>query len=125
MRWITVSHYTWGSSKQVIILTDNKSFTQFFQSKVIPPSLWNCLDRILVFHIVIAHIPGRTNYAADFLSRIENDKTATLSLKLTDRIPKKEIEIDTEAQKPDIELNVLFDTESLSDEINSDEVSFL
>ena len=25
------SHYNWGSSKQVIILTDNKSLTQFFQ----------------------------------------------------------------------------------------------
>ena len=114
-----------GSSKQVIILTDNKSLTQFFQSKVIPPSLWNCLDRILAFNIVIAHIPGRANYAADFLSRMENDKTATMSLKLTDRIPVREIEIDTEAQNPDVELNVLFDTENLCDEINNDEVNFL
>ena len=80
-------HYIWGSSKQVIILTDNKSLTQSFQSKAIPPSLWNCLDRILAFNIVIAHIPGRANYAADFLSRMENDKTATISLKLTDGIP--------------------------------------
>ena len=56
---------------------------------------------------------------------MENDKTATMCLKLTDRIPVKEIEIDTEAQNPDFELNVLFDTESLSDEINSDEVNFL
>ena len=48
-----------------------------------------------------------------------------MSLKLTDRIPVKEIEIDPEAQNPDIELNVSFDTESLSDEINSDEVNFL
>ena len=107
------SHYIWGSSKQVIILTDNKSLTQFFQSKVIQPSLWNCLDRILAFNIVIAHTPGRANYAADFLSRMENDKTATMSLKLTNRIPVKEIEIDTEAQNPDIELNVLLDTEKL------------
>ena len=119
------SHYIWGSSKQVIILTDNKSLTQFFQSKVIPPSLWNCLDRILAFNIVIAHIPGRANYAADFLSRMENDKSATVSLKLTDRIPVKEIEIDTEAQNPDAELNVLFDTEGLGEEINEDEVNFL
>ena len=104
-----ISHYILGSSKQVIILTDNKSLTQFFQSKVLPPSLWNCLDRILAFNIVIAHIPGRANYAADFLSRMENDKTATLSLKLTDRIPVREIEIDTEAQNPDIEMNALFD----------------
>ena len=56
---------------------------------------------------------------------MENDKTATMSLKLTDRIPFREIEIDTEAQNPDIELNVLFDTENFSDEINSEEVNFL
>ena len=77
------------------------------------------------FNIVIAHIPGRANYAAHFLSRMENDKTATMSLKLTDRIPVREIEIDTEAQNPDIELNVLFDTENFSDEINNEGVNFL
>ena len=34
------SHYIWGSSKQVIILTDNnRSLTQFFESKRIPPTL--------------------------------------------------------------------------------------
>ena len=54
---------------------------------------------------------------------MENDKTATMSLKLTDRIPVKEIEIDTEAQNPDVELNVLFDTQNLCDEINEDEVN--
>ena len=112
--------YIWGSSKQVIIFTDNKSLTQFFQSKVIPPSLWNCLDRILAFNIVITHIPGRANYAADFLSGMENDKTATKSLKLTDRIPVREIEIDTEVQNPDVELNVLLDTEINDDELNGD-----
>ena len=105
------SHYIWVSSKQIIILTDNKSLTQFFQSKVTPPCPWNCLDRRVAFNIVIAHIPGRAKYAADFLSRIEIDKIATMSLKLTDRIPVREIEIDTEAQNPDVELNVLMDTE--------------
>ena len=119
------SHYIWGSSKQVIILTENKSLTQFFQSKVIPPSLWNCLDRILAFNIVIAHTPGRANYAADFLSRMENDKTATILLNLTDRTPVRGIEIDTEAQNPDIELNVLLDTENFSNDINSDELDLL
>ena len=127
------SRYIWGSGKQVILqqkpyqtnLTDNKSLTQFFQSKVIPPSLWNCLDRILAFNIVIAHIPGRANYAADFLSRMENDKTATISLKLTARIPVREIEIDTEAQNPDVELNVLLDTEINDDELNGEALNAL
>ena len=35
------------------------------------------------------------------------------------------MEIDTEAQNPDIELNVLLDTENFSDEINSDEIDVL
>ena len=91
-----ILHYFLGSSKQVIIITDDKSLTQIFKSKVIPPSLWNCLDRILVFNIVIAQNRGRANYAADFLSRMKNDKTATKSLNLTGRIPVGEIEIDTE-----------------------------
>ena len=88
----------------------------------IPPSLRNCL---LAFNIVIAHIPGRANCTADFLSRMENDKTATISLKLTDRIPVREIEIDTEAQNPDVELNVLFDIENFDDEIISAELDVL
>ena len=57
-------HYIWGSSKQVRIVTDNKCLTQFIQSKVILPSLGNCLDRILAFNIVIANIPEHANYAS-------------------------------------------------------------
>ena len=56
---------------------------------------------------------------------MENDKTATMSLKLTDRIPVREIEIDTEAQNPDFELNVLHHFENFSDENNSDELDVL
>ena len=97
------SHYIWGSSKQVIILTNNKSLTQFFQSKVIPPPLWNYLDILLGFNMVgranyASYIPGRANYAADFLSKMDNNKTATMSLKLTGRIPVREKEIDTRAK---------------------------
>ena len=36
------AHFIWGSTKPVLILTDNRSLTQFFQSKSIHPSLWNC-----------------------------------------------------------------------------------
>ena len=61
-----------------------------------------------------------TNYATDSLSKMENDKTAPMSSKLTDRTPVKEIEIDTEAQNPDVELNVLLDAEIPNDEIKVD-----
>ena len=51
---------------------------------------------------------------------MENDKTTTMSLKLTDRIPVKEIEIDTEAQNPDVDLSVLLEAEISNDELNVD-----
>ena len=36
----TFPHFTWGCEKPVLIMTDNKSLTRFFQAKTIPPSLW-------------------------------------------------------------------------------------
>ena len=38
------AHFIWGATKPVLVLTDSRSLTQFFQSKSIHPSLWNCLD---------------------------------------------------------------------------------
>ena len=99
------SHFIWGTEKPVVVLTDNKSLTQFFQAKTIPPSLWNCLDRLLSYNLVIAHIPGRANYAADFLSRVQSDLSTTIELKLTDRIPVREIEVQTIAKTPDASLS--------------------
>ena len=63
------SHILWGSTKPIIVLI-NKSVTRFFQTKMIPPSLWNACDLVLQFHFKIAHVPGRMNTAADFLYRL-------------------------------------------------------
>ena len=76
------------------------------------------LDRIIAFYIVIYQISGRASVY--FLSRMGNDRTAKLSLKLTNRVAVRKIEIDTEAQNPDFELNVLLDTEITDDELNWD-----
>ena len=65
------SYILWGSSKPTIVLTDNQSVTRFFQIKMIPPSLWSAWDIVLQFHFKIAHVPGRINTAADFLSRLD------------------------------------------------------
>ena len=54
----------------------------------------------MAFNIIIAHIPGKTNYAADFLSQMQTDPSASLSLKLTEKIPVREIQIDTTAKAP-------------------------
>ena len=99
------SHFLWGTEKPVIVLTDNRSLTSFFQAKTVPPSSWNCLDRLLSFNLVIAHIPGKINYAADFLSRVQTDPAQTLELKLTDKIPIREIEVETTAKTPDVLVN--------------------
>ena len=104
----TFSHFIWGSEKPVLILTDNKSLTRFFQAKTIPPSLWNYVDRVTAFNIVVAHIPGKANAAADFLSRLQADPNETIELKRTDRIPIREIEIDVRAKLPDNTINELF-----------------
>ena len=35
------AHILWEATEPTIALTDNKSVTRFFQTKAIPPSLWN------------------------------------------------------------------------------------
>ena len=96
------SHFIWGAEKPVIILTDNKSLTSFFfQSKSLHPALWNFMDRVIAYNIVLAHIPGRANAAADSLSRMQTDPTQSLELQLHDSIPMKEIEINMKAKTPD------------------------
>ena len=104
----TSSHFICGSDKPVLILTDNKSLTRFFQAKTIPPSLWNYVDRVTAFNIVVAHIPGKANATADFLSRLQSDPNEIIELTLTDRIPIREIEIDVRAKLPDNTINELF-----------------
>ena len=48
------SHILWESTKPFVILTDNKSVTRLFQTKIIPPALWNACDFVLQFHFTIA-----------------------------------------------------------------------
>ena len=55
----------------MITLTDNKSVTRFFQTKIIPPTLWNACDYVIQFHFTTSHIPGKNNTAAGYLSRLE------------------------------------------------------
>ena len=110
------AHFVWGATKPVLVLTDNRSLTQFFQSKSIHPSLWNSLDRVLSFNILLAHIPGKANSAADFRSRMQTDPNLTLPTKLTDHVPIREIEIDTEAKAPDVSLSNISENAPFSEE---------
>ena len=51
-----LAHILWETSKPTIVLTDNKLVTRFFQTKAIPPSLWNECDSVLQFNSKKAHI---------------------------------------------------------------------
>ena len=90
-------YFIWGAEKPEIIRWDNEGLTSFFQSKSLHPALWNFMDRVIAYNIVLAHIPGRANAAADFLSRMQIDPTQSLELQLYESIPK----IDMKAKIPD------------------------
>ena len=93
--FLEFAHILWETSKPTIVLTDNKSVTRFFQTKAIPPSLWNACDYVLQFNFKIAHIAGSVNTAADFLSRLELKVTEKIHLKIREDIQTTPIEVST------------------------------
>ena len=100
------SHILWESTKPVVVLTDNKSVTRFFQSKTIPPALWNACVFVLQFHFTIAHKPGKKNTAADFLSRLEIQPKHKVHLTIRDDIRTTPIQVNI--QSSDTEEEQLF-----------------
>ena len=68
-----VGHNFCGTSKLVIILTESKKLTQFFQTKMIPPPLWDACDFVLQFSFAIAQLPVKMNTVADVFIRLESD----------------------------------------------------
>ena len=111
------AHFIWGASKPVLVLADNRSPTQHFQSKSIHPSPWICLETVLSFNNLPAHIPGKANSAADFLSGVQTNPNLTLQIKLTDHVPIREIEIETEAKSPNVSLSTINEIARLSGEL--------
>ena len=95
-----LAHILWGVTKPTIVMTDNKALTRFFQSKRIPPKLWNYCDQALQFDFVLAHVPGVENPAADYLSRIDIHPKDRIHLKLHDEIPVFKVEIDLASKTP-------------------------
>ena len=89
------THILGESIKPTIVLTDNKSVTRFFQTKAIPPTLWNACDYVLQFNFKIAHIAASVNTAADFLSRVEPKITEKIRLKIREDIQTTPIEVTT------------------------------
>ena len=102
------AHLLWGiTEKPIIVLTDNKSLTRFFQAKTLPAPMLNCIDRILAFKWVIGHIQGKVNLAADYISRANLDPAEKLKLKIGERIKAHDILIEVEPKCPDKTLDEL------------------
>ena len=95
MAFLEFAHIPWDTSKPTIVLTDNKSVTPFFQTKAIPPSLWNACDYVLLFNFKIAHIAGSVNTAADFHSRLDLQVTEKIHLKIREDVQTTPIEVST------------------------------
>ena len=95
MAFLELAHILWEATKPTIVLTDNKSETRFFQTKAIPPALWNACDYVMQFNLKIAHIAGSVNTAADFLSRLELKVTEDIRLKIREDIERTPIEVTT------------------------------
>ena len=112
------AHFFWGATKPGLVLTDNRSLRQFSSVKCIHPSLWKRPDGVLFFNILLAHILRKANSAADFLPRMQTDPNLTLQIKLTDLVPAREIEIESEAKAPDIFCSTIGEIAPFSEEIH-------
>ena len=69
------------------------------------------------FNILLAHIQGKANSAADFLSRMQTDPNLTLQTKLTDHVPVREIEKETEAKAPNVSSSNISEIAPFSEEL--------
>ena len=82
MEFFEFGHILRETSKPMIVFTDNKSVTRFFQTKAIPPSLWNACDYVWQFNFKIAHIAGSVNTEVVFHSRLEMKVTEKILFKI-------------------------------------------
>ena len=87
----------WGSTFPVIVFTDNRSVTRFFQAKLISPALWNACDYVLQYNFVIAHVAGSMNTAAEFLSGTEVNPVEKLEMSIRNDIQTRAIEVNIQS----------------------------
>ena len=95
MPFLEFAHILCEATKPTIVLIDNKSVTRFFQTKAIPPALWNACDYVLQVNFKIAHIAGSVNTAADFFSRLELKVTEKIRLKIREDFQTTPFEVTT------------------------------
>ena len=71
----------------------NNTIKQFFQTKTLPPTLWNAWDYVIQFKIIIAHIPRESNSAADYLFQLEVSPKKKLFLRIREDIQTTPIDL--------------------------------
>ena len=108
MAFPELAHILWEAIKPTIVLTDKKSVTHFFQTKAIPPALWNSCEYVLQFNFKIAHIAGSVNTAAEFPSRLELKVTEKIRLKIREDIHTTLIEVTTSSSDVTDEEQIFF-----------------
>ena len=86
MTFLELAHILWEATKATIVLTDNNSFTRFFQTNSIPPALWSASDYVLQFSFRNSHIVDSVNTAADFFTRLELKVKEKIRLKIREDI---------------------------------------
>ena len=95
--FLEYSHLLWEATLPTLVMTDNRSVTRFFQTKAIPPTLWNACDYVLQFNFHIMHVAGTQNTAADFLSRIELTPKERVELKIREDITIRPIQVNLQS----------------------------
>ena len=106
--FLEFAHILWEATKPTIVLRDNKAVTRFFQTKAIPPALWNACDYVLQFNFKLSHTAGSVNTAADFLSRHELKVTEKIRLKIREDIHITPIEVTTSSSDVANEEQIFF-----------------
>ena len=84
-------------TEPITIFTDNNSVTRFFQTKKVPPAQWKACHYVIQFNFVIAHIPGKNNTTADYLSRMEVDPKEKLFLKIREDVETRSNEVNIQS----------------------------
>ena len=95
--FLEYSHILWETTLPTLVMTDNRSVTRFFQTKAIPPTLWNACDYVLQFNFHIMHVAGTQNTAADFLSRIDLNPKEKVELKIRNDITIQPIQVNLQS----------------------------
>ena len=95
--FLEYSHILWETTTPTLVPNDNRSVTRFFQTKTIPPALWDACDYVLQFKFRVMHVAGSQNTAADFLSRLELTPKEKVQLKLRDDILTSPVEVNLQS----------------------------